>query len=84
MPNSGRELSRALRRNDTPESRIERATRNPALITRALAKGVREALERHKRLGQPVVVFRGGRAVWIDPKKIDLPGRHPSKTPPRS
>jgi len=83
MPNSGRELSRALRRNDTPESRIERAVANPQLITRALAKGVSEALERHKRLGQPVVVFRNGKTVWVDPDEIPLPARPKSKTPTR-
>ena len=67
----------------TVAGRIERVVANPQLITRALAKGVREALARHKRLGQPIVVFRNGKTVWIEPDEISLPGRPKPKTPTR-
>jgi hypothetical protein len=35
------------------------------LIDAALRKGVREALERHKALGKPVVIERDGKIVWV-------------------
>jgi hypothetical protein len=84
MRNSGRKSAAAIRPKDSVASRIDRAAANPQLITRALAKGVREALERHKRLGQPIVVFRNGRTVWVEPDEIDLPKRRRPKTPSRS
>jgi hypothetical protein len=83
MANSGKKSAAAIRPKDSVASRIDRAVANPQLITRALAKGVREALERHKRLGQPVVVFRNGKTVWVDPDEIPLPARPKSKTPTR-
>jgi len=62
----------------TPASRIERAVRNPAVITKALAKGIRAALERHGHLGQRVVVFRNGRTVWVEPGEVVRPLRRPT------
>jgi len=84
MANSGKKSAAVIRPKDSVASRIDRAFANPQLITRALAKGVREALERHKRLGQPVVVFRNGKTVWVGPDEIDLPKRRRPKTPSRS
>ena len=40
------------------------------LIQRALARGVREALRRHKQAGNPIAVWRGGQVVWIAPEDI--------------
>ncbi len=34
---------------------------------------VREALARSKRLGNPVVVWRGGQVVWLSPDQIPEP-----------
>lgn len=79
MANSGKKSAAVIRPKDSVASRIDRAVANPQLITRALAKGVREALARHKRLGQPIVVFRNGKTVWIEPDEIDLPKRRKSK-----
>lgn len=42
------------------------------LITRALQKGVRQALRRHKLLGQPVVVLKDGKIVWLKPEEIPV------------
>jgi hypothetical protein len=40
------------------------------LIEAALRRGVREAMIRHKKLGQSVVGFRDGRPVIIPPEEI--------------
>jgi hypothetical protein len=83
MANSGKKSAAVIRPKDSVASRIDRAVANPQLITRALAKGVREALARHKRLGKHIVVFRNGKTVWVDPDEISLPGRPKPKTPTR-
>lgn len=40
------------------------------LIDEALKQGVREAVRRHKEAGLPVVVYRGGKAVWVMPQDL--------------
>ena len=50
----------------TPAERVSDLQR----IHRALAEAVREALARHRRLGNPVSVWRDGRVQWIPPEEI--------------
>lgn len=40
---------------------------------RAMRQAVREALRRHKLLGLPIAVSRGGEVVWIPPEEIEVP-----------
>lgn len=40
------------------------------LVERALRRAVREALRRHKLLGNPVATWRDGKVVWIAPEAI--------------
>ena len=40
------------------------------LITEALEKGVRDALLRHKERGQPVVIERYGKIVWVSAEDL--------------
>jgi hypothetical protein len=37
-----------------------------------MTQAVREALLRHKRLGNPVAVWREGRVVWLRPEEIPV------------
>lgn len=39
-------------------------------VDAALAAGVREALVRHHRAGQPVAEWRDGKTVWLTPAEI--------------
>jgi hypothetical protein len=41
-------------------------------IERALRAAVRDALQRHKRDGDPVAVWREGRVVWLPPDQIPI------------
>lgn len=41
-------------------------------ITRALSKAVNEALLQHKKAGNPVVSWKGGKIVWIQPQDIPV------------
>lgn len=40
-------------------------------IDEALRRGVREALLRHKKLGNPIAVWEDSRVVWIPPEEIE-------------
>lgn len=42
-------------------------------ITRALVRGARAAMLRHKRLGHPIFVWKDGRVVRIPPEEIPEP-----------
>jgi len=55
-------------------------TREPSLerihdverITAALRMAMREALRVHKRLGNPIAVWRDGQVVWLAPEDIPV------------
>jgi hypothetical protein len=53
----------------TPAERVDDVAR----ILRALRVAVREALQRHKRDGNPVAVWRNARVEWIQPEDIPAP-----------
>ena len=60
IPNSGQ----------TPAERVADLDR----IERALRAAVRDALQRHKRDGDPVAVWREGRVVWLSTDQIPTAG----------
>jgi len=41
-------------------------------IDRALREAVREALLRHKKLGESIVVWKDGKVVWVPPEEIEV------------
>lgn len=47
-------------------------------ILKAMREAVHEALLRHKRLGNPVAVWRDGRVVWLQPDEIPTKMVEPS------
>ena len=52
----------------TPLERVEDLPR----ILEAMQKAVREALLRHKQLGNPVAVWQDGRVVWLAAEEIPI------------
>ncbi len=54
------------------KDRIAEAFTDPDKITKALAQGVRDALLKHKQAGNPIVVWRNGRIVWLKPDEINV------------
>lgn len=42
-------------------------------IRRAQRESWVKTLDRHKRLGNPIVVWRDGRVVWIPAEEIEIP-----------
>jgi hypothetical protein len=64
-------MSENPRTDLTPAERVDDIPR----ILRALKEAVQEALQRHKRDGNPVAVWRNDRVEWIPPEDIpESPG----------
>lgn len=51
---------------------IDDIFREGILIDKALMEGVREALIRHKQAGNPIVVWRDEKVVWLTPEEIPV------------
>ena len=72
MRTSG-EDSRRSRTNLDPEPDIDRLMdEEDGAIDCALRQAVREALRRHKLLGQPVIVCEGEKVIKLPPEKIPV------------
>ncbi len=52
------------------EKSIDEIFKEGTLIDKALKKAVQEALMLHKQAGNPIVVWRDGKIVWIKPDEI--------------
>lgn len=52
------------------KDKISKAIADRDLITKALAEGVKDALIRHKETGNPVVVMRDGKIIWIKAEEL--------------
>jgi hypothetical protein len=52
-------------------------------IGQAMESAVYKALRTHKLLGQPIVVWRDGKVVWVPPEEIELPGEKNGKSEAR-
>ena len=52
------------------EKSIDEIFKEGSLIDKALKKAVQEALVRHKQAGNPIVVWRDGKIVWLKPEEI--------------
>jgi hypothetical protein len=55
------------------DDKIDSVFNSETAVNEALAIGVAEALERHKRAGQPIAVWRDGQVVWIPADEIKVP-----------
>ena len=51
---------------------IDRIFEEGTAIDEALDTAVREALRLHRRAGNPVVIYRDGRIVWVPVEEIKM------------
>ena len=51
---------------------IDEALADKEKIKAAVKTAVREAVLKHKQAGNPIVVMKDGRMVWLQPDEIDL------------
>ncbi|MBI3947489.1 MAG: hypothetical protein HY321_16320 [Armatimonadetes bacterium] len=61
---------------ETSRTPAERVSDLPRIL-HEMGEAVREALARHRRLGNPVAVWRDGRVQWIPPEEIPVEGTEP-------
>jgi hypothetical protein len=47
------------------KDKIEEIFSDEKRIIEALQRAVREAIEMHRRAGNPIAVWRNGKAVWV-------------------
>ncbi len=72
MSVSGIILRSDIEEKDKYKDNVEEAFSDPEIITQALVKGVREALLKHKQAGNPIVIWKDGKAVWLKPEEIPV------------
>jgi hypothetical protein len=58
--------------SDRPKPDIDALMADGKVIDEAIKQAVREAVRRHKLLGNPIAVWRGEKVVWLQPEEIDL------------
>lgn len=56
----------------SPKPDIDAILADGRQIDEAVKLAVREAVLRHKLLGNPIAVWRDGKVVWLQPEEIDL------------
>jgi len=54
------------------EKSIAELLADPTIVENAVKEGVRQALLRHRREGNPIAVWRDGKVVWIPPDQIPV------------
>ncbi len=59
--------------NENGSDSIADRFRDSKKIQQALKEAVHEAVRKHKLLGQPIVVWRDGKVVWVPADEIELP-----------
>ena len=72
IPPFGIILKRHMTIKEKHKDKITEAFADPEKITHALAQGVRDALIKHKQAGNPIVVWRDGKIVWLKPEEIPV------------
>jgi hypothetical protein len=55
------------------DDEIDRVFQSDTAVSEALRVAVAEALERHKRAGKPIAVWRDGKVVWVAADDINVP-----------
>ena len=61
-------MKKIARRNGKKD-KIKEILADEKQITAALQRAVREAIEMHKRAGNPIAVWKNGNAIWIEAEK---------------
>jgi hypothetical protein len=56
-----------------PSREVERIIRDGAAIDRAIVAARRRVIQRHRQLGVPLAIWRGGQVVEVSPESVELP-----------
>ena len=58
---------------DLPKKDIDAIFADGTAIDEAIKRSVREAIRRHKLLGNPIAVWRDDKVCWLQPDEIVIP-----------
>lgn len=58
---------------DKPKKDIDAILADGSAIDEAIKHAVRQAVRRHKLLGNPIAIWRDNQVVWLQPDEIVLP-----------
>lgn len=56
-----------------PSREIEKIIRDGAAIDRAIVAARRRVIQRHRQLGVPLAIWRGGQVVEVPPESVEPP-----------
>ncbi len=56
------------KQNGNKKDKIKEILLDEKQITETLQRAIREAVETHKRAGNPLATWKDGKAVWIETK----------------
>lgn len=59
--------------NRRPSRDIESILRDGTLIDQAIVAARRRVIQRHRQLGVPLAIWRGGQVVEVPPESVELP-----------
>ncbi len=71
MKNFGEKLRQNMKKKNNQndnDDRIKKILSDEKQITETLQKAIGEAVEMHKRAGNPLATWKDGKAVWIETK----------------
>lgn len=68
--------------NPVPPKSLPDIMRDNEGIGEAMESAIRQALRMHKLLGQPIVIWRDGKVVWVPADEIELPEEKNGKPTP--
>jgi type IV secretory pathway VirB9-like protein len=59
------------KQNGNKKDKIKEILLDEKQITETLQRAIREAVETHKRAGNPLATWKDGKAVWIETKNFE-------------
>jgi hypothetical protein len=63
--------------NEPRETDLDLILTDRTLIEAALRRAVKEAVEHHRRAGNPVATWRNGRVEWVPPEHLPTSEERP-------
>lgn len=61
-------MEKKIKQSGNEKDKIEEIFSDEKQITETLQRAVREAVEMHKRAGNPLAAWKDGKAVWVETK----------------
>jgi len=57
--------------SETPRDISDILSSEPTVVLQAVSEAVQDAVQRHKRMGLPLAVWKDGAVVWVAPEELE-------------